>query len=516
MFNEEGNHIDELFRSVLKDHQETPPASAWDNIVEKRSFGHILMNQISLNWKNFLFLTFVFATAGIAVIMATDGSKKQSEVQNIAEQTQQNKSTANNHHLQLAYADPSGGIIHGMRQVGNSSHYLINNSSESIIHSNNTNVRASVKNKKSGNVKHVAIVESNVNSNNKNPDENITVSKKRKVDKIANVETNSKKSTRNNNPSESIVINKRSFNSGLNLSSIKGFKTENEELVLMNEYIDLLNSKGISSLITLEGRFLLLDSNYFKPETRKKLTFKNHLFVAVKAGPEFHQTDYSLNDGEFSGYTDLRSSSTSSKVGGSIQVTLSYYLHNNIFFETGFRYNQLREEVKYNSFTVLSESTVYDSTLLGYKVGPTGEPVAIYDITERIEQEKDITSKSSINVYHTVGVPLLIGYQMDFNRFSVQLKTGASVTLFSKRNGEILGINENETINLGSNEDPYKNNLILNWEIAAGVGYQLTETISVIAEPTYRTSLNEVTLRDSPLGEKNKTFGFLTGIRIKL
>ena len=71
MFNEEGNHIDELFRSALKGHQETPPASAWDNIVEKRSFGHILLNQISLNWKNFLFLTFVFATAGIAIVFGT-------------------------------------------------------------------------------------------------------------------------------------------------------------------------------------------------------------------------------------------------------------------------------------------------------------------------------------------------------------------------------------------------------------------------------------------------------------
>jgi hypothetical protein len=512
MFNEEGNHIDELFRSVLKDHQETPPESAWDNIVEKRSFGHILMNQISLNWKNFMFLTFIFATAGISIIMATDGSKKQSATQDKNHQVQSNqiesKSSSN---LQLAYNEPSGGVIHGMRQAGSPTHGPNNHTTESIIHSNNTIIATTKKHNSLNNKTTSFEIEPKKEKveDSKLVDQKITKSNRKRKEKIASL-----KVSQLINASTNSLLNKNTSTSILNNNSASNVLFE--EFNVANNHIDFLNSKGISSLTSLEDRFLLLDSNYYKPETRKKLTFKNHLFVSIKAGPEFHQSNYSVKNGEFNDYRDNRKSGTASKVGGSLHLTLSYYFHNNILIETGFRYNQLREEVKYESYRIISEQTVYDSTLLGYKVGPTGEPEAIYDITERTIVEKDITSNRNINVYHSLGVPLLVGYQIDFNRFSFQLKTGASLTFLSKRTGEIVGIDENQTIELGANDDPYKNSLLWNWEIAAGFGYQLTENVNLILEPTYRNSINNVTLDDAPISEKNKTLGILTGIRIKL
>ena len=58
--------------------------------------------------------------------------------------------------------------------------------------------------------------------------------------------------------------------------------------------------------------------------------------------------------------------------------------------------------------------------------------------------------------------------------------------------------------------------MVYNWELAGSVGYQLSEKVHLIIEPTYRTSLNSLTKTDGSLSEKNKTFGFLTGIRFKL
>ena len=280
--------------------------------------------------------------------------------------------------------------------------------------------------------------------------------------------------------------------------------------------IELLSSMKVSTLSLLNEKALALDSNYYKPFEKRKITLKNHLFVNFKKGPEFHQTNYISNNNEYVEYAEARKNSTSSKVGGSAQLTLSYYFHNNVFIESGFRYNQVKEEVNYETFTVLSETKVLDSTLLGYKVGPTGEPVPIYNISERTEIEKDITTTNSVNVYHTLSVPVLVGYQLDFNRFSFQLKTGASISLISSRSGSVLGHQENEIIKLGGSSDPYKNAMVYNWEFAGGVGYQLSEKIHLIMEPTFRTTLNSLTKSDESLSEKNKNFGFLTGIRFKL
>ena len=513
MFNEEGNHIDELFRSALKGHQETPPASAWDNIVEKRSFGHILLNQISLNWKNFLFLTFVFATAGIAIVFGTDTTNKDSNV--AAKPIPVDKSVEYvNSHLLLASHSPNAGSINGLRQAELNTPQIQKHEFESIIHSNNTIANHTVQ------INNTILSSQNIARKNNTKSDHLSnqpFEKKESEEQIIHSSITKLDENKKSDRPNALINDNNLLNDG---ASISNFSNRLKEVVQpindIESKIELLSSMKVSTLSLLNEKTLALDSNYYKPFEKRKITLKNHLFVNFKIGPEFHQTNYISNNKEYIDYVQARENSTSSKIGSSVQLTLSYYMHNNVFIESGFRYNQIKEEVNYETYTVLSETTVIDSTLLGYKVGPTGEPVPIYDISERTEIEKDITKTNSVNVYHTLSIPVLVGYQLDFNRFSFQLKTGASISLISSRSGSIVGHHENEIIKLGGSSDPYKNAMVYNWELAGSVGYQLSEKVHLIIEPTYRTTLNSLTKTDGSLSEKNKTFGFLTGIRFKL
>ncbi len=63
------NEFDRIFRDRLNGQTATPPPAVWDNIQTTRSFGHVVANRISNNWRIFGTLLMLLLAGGSSVIL---------------------------------------------------------------------------------------------------------------------------------------------------------------------------------------------------------------------------------------------------------------------------------------------------------------------------------------------------------------------------------------------------------------------------------------------------------------
>ena len=531
MYNEGDNHIDELFRSALKGHEETPPASAWNNIAETRSFGHILLNQIALNWKNFLFMTIGFMFVGAAIVGYGTDSKKEVTA---FESSNTHYEVYGGHDfggMLLAYNSPEGNVT----KNGSSSYYgnAMGRSFESFSSiSKMINLTPNSTYKKQTNTYYTNKSVGPFNSKNEESQQNIVDTKN---DEELNTDKNIAVVTYKNVGREQLAKNDENTYKAPALPAKKKLKVAGRQVpnnvVFSVEENTALTEKSIRLLgfvpslkthkINKVSRSkaaepIMVDSLYFNKTMKKQFSLKNHVYASFKFGPEFMIKELTNSSSENGAYLNKRNQSETSLIGGNVQANLTYYFYNNVFVETGFRYSQLRERISYTQSEVIGERTVYDSTLTGYIVGPTGDPIPIYDITSRTEIDKKVSNREQTNTYQMIDVPILLGYQVDLQRWSIYFKSGINATVYAKNKGLVLGASENSSLEFDSDNDPYQSGIMLNLEVAGGISYQLDENISFLLEPSFRSNMSNFYKGDYPLIEKRKIIGINTGIRIKL
>ena len=63
------NDFDQIFRDKLSDQTATPPPAVWENIQSTRSFGHVVANRISNNWRIFGTLLMLLLAGGSSIIL---------------------------------------------------------------------------------------------------------------------------------------------------------------------------------------------------------------------------------------------------------------------------------------------------------------------------------------------------------------------------------------------------------------------------------------------------------------
>lgn len=531
MYNEEDNHIDELFRSAFKGHEETPPASAWNNIAETRSFGHILLNQIALNWKNFLFMTIGFMFIGAAVVgFGTDNNEDLAEI----ESSYTNFELYGGHDfggMLLAYNSPEGIIT----KNGVSSYYgnAINPPFDSygtiskLINSlPTTNYKKEVttyyEDKAVGPFNNKEEITEQVLNQPIKKDNTPKILKSTKT-----LNKNKAKAlpiTHTDKATEQVKASDRKASKVVeSASETKASKVAPgnifaaERFIRQLGFVPPLKSSKINKVSRSKAAEpIMVDSLYFNRTMRKRFPMKNHLYASFKFGPELMNKELKTNSSENNAYLNSRNQSEKSLIGGSVQANLTYYFYNRVFIETGFRYSQARERATYSTRDIVGERTVYDSLLTGFQVGPTGDPIPIYDITSRTEFDEEIANFNHTNTYHMIDIPLLLGYQVDIQRWSVYFKSGISATVLRRNSGYLLNEDGNSSIDLGTNNDPFDSGVVLNLELAGGVSYQLDENISFLLEPSFRSTINNLYNSDYPLLEKRKIIGINTGIRFKL
>lgn len=490
MYNEEENHIDELFQSALKSYEETPPADSWDNILQERSFAHVLLNQISLNWRSFSFVTILFSIISLSVIFggnAQVGNENQiaHEEESSLPNSQKYYTDSDYDGMLLAYSETNYVTENEIIELKNYAHQQKRKTKRDLILAKSISAfdGAQIADEKDE-VVHALISQQQTAKRKKSNDQKIAA--KKQIQKIEITESKDK----------SLRPISESLKSDIYLLPTKygiSFQANRTDLPLW-----------------------LLDSNYYKSDYKKSINFKNQLFLNVRTAVNFNSKELSAKFPEYNSYLKQRNDNEELKMGHSFQLTLSYYFLNNLFIESGLKYNKINEQANYTLDKVVSEKTIYDSTIIGYKVGPTGDPEPIYNITERVEQDIQSTSYQSRNHYHFISVPLFIGYQIDLNRWSYYVKGGVSAEILAKSSGKIKSFDPSKELDLNSTENPFLSTVYFNFEIATGLGYQLSEKYIITVEPTYRTNISSITKSEYSLNQRFESIGINAGLRIKL
>lgn len=144
-----------------------------------------------------------------------------------------------------------------------------------------------------------------------------------------------------------------------------------------------------------------------------------------------------------------------------------------------------------------------DSTLLHYE-----------DSTEIFYADSVLIDKllSGANSYHIIDVPIVAGYELRYNRFTVTPKAGLITSFVVKRLGNSYNIADGTIISA----DLLPNNkIVFDYYTAINLKFDINKHFSVFVEPHIRGDINSIYPTSYIISEKSRKFGVKTGISYK-
>lgn len=113
---------------------------------------------------------------------------------------------------------------------------------------------------------------------------------------------------------------------------------------------------------------------------------------------------------------------------------INYTFHENWSLKTGVEWQQITERLTWENSTIKPISVLSDSAYFKYGVG--GE--LIYLPGELQGNETTIRSVIHYNRYHSIGIPILLAYQLQHKRWRVETQFGGLINLNYNSNGKTL------------------------------------------------------------------------------
>ena len=194
----------------------------------------------------------------------------------------------------------------------------------------------------------------------------------------------------------------------------------------------------------------------------------------------------------------------------SLGLNINYH-YNNWFVRSGIAYAEFGENKEYLKNTEMHDTTGYSRQLVhsyyshdttGWIQDPNDPSVSIpvYDAVFHSDTTYIWVSRDSLyyehqniyaqNRYRYIEIPLMVGYEMRFKNFGLELATGVSVGFRVNSSGLFMDSNH-ELVDINSSNSPYSNTM-MNYMLSVGVKYHIGNRLSVIAQPVYKTNLNSL------------------------
>jgi hypothetical protein len=117
------------------------------------------------------------------------------------------------------------------------------------------------------------------------------------------------------------------------------------------------------------------------------------------------------------------------------------------------------------------------------------------------------------NSYTFIDMPLFFGWQMNFGRFNLGIKTGPIINMLLTVKGN-MPIRYNNTVILGDMKEEFKKYQFgLSWQAAATLGYFMTSNLVLECSPYYRFTILGIKPVSTGAEIKNNSFGLQLGLR---
>lgn len=453
------NEFDQIFRDRLSDQTATPPPAVWDNIQSTRTFGHVMANKISNNWRIFGTLLMLLLAGGSSVFLFGEEEN--------AENTYIFKA--------LDLANEKAALKDEVKEIIQVPQSLEINLNQELEHAFNPS--------------------------------NPSINKVNKVDVLDRV-----------NWPESDILASLQEAAGFGTPQvsderlaayIKNLKDWDKPVVKAYTHYYNMNAIQQKSFYksTVQAKPLLveIDYDYVRPSIERK-TFKERSSFVFSITPQsIHKTlraEYNMS----SEFLENRRKAERTRLAYSASALLHYEVKNNKFIEAGINFSQIYEEVSFEGEMRFSNKYNFLEipVLLGYgdrnaKWGwhvKGGLGVQVFNsykghtlkrILDFGEDEGPLTRKSNVQ----------------------KLVLGTSHNVSPRQDKSELVDLENE------NENPYKTSGVVNLHIATGLTYFHSDKVSFLITPSYRRSINSITKQSANFNERLSYTGISFGTMVK-
>jgi len=216
----------------------------------------------------------------------------------------------------------------------------------------------------------------------------------------------------------------------------------------------------------------------------------------------------SPNGDSIADYLQNRKDTETSLDAVRIGLDLRWQHKSGFYIKPGVEYEQINERFDYvfTRDTVLDQAdqivaTVYDIN------GTPSDSIGTARVVERYTLDKEI-----YNRYHSIDIPILIGYASQKNKFGWFVEGGASMNLWFKARGQIVDFAGSD-IRLTDNADLFKPRTGISLIGSIGLSYQLTEQFNLSLSPSIKYHLGSISSDENLIDQKYTNVGLQLGLR---
>ncbi|HKK80458.1 MAG TPA: hypothetical protein VJ933_12560, partial [Phaeodactylibacter sp.] len=229
------------------------------------------------------------------------------------------------------------------------------------------------------------------------------------------------------------------------------------------------------------------------------------LYLDVMASPDLTFNTLEARTSDAVEYLEKRRETETRLFAFSGGLRLSMVADNGIAFRTGVNYSQINEKFTYfnGSEEVTQTRNVFDSD---------GNVIGTDTITLTGERYK-----VSNNIYRTIDIPFIVGYEFDMGQFGMSVNGGAYLNLLFMPDGDLLDPETLEPIAIdGDNFNAFKEQVGLGYYGSLALTYQTKGGLQLLLEPHFKLFPKSVTQDEYALTQRYTSVGLFMGIRKRL
>ncbi len=499
----QNNDLDRIFSGKLNNYDSDVAPDLWDRLEDRRNNNR---SGIWGQWKFFGML--LIASIGIAYLLDTNTEQTDSH-------TMKSSMLSGISAIAKPAEEPSENIVENDAKLDEASTQteLSKSASPNVSFENtSTKVESEEQRVTTSKSKSNTKIDQQTNTENNSIVRNSTIQNDVAALSQKAVAKASEKATSNmglrNDAIQALTLNAVSENTDANSSPAQlvenissDFSDEAGENVKKSFMVDALKIDAIAQLPTKASEEKPDLSRITCPDFDKRLqrTYLDFLFTPGFAVRHLKAKDESFKANELSRKSTEQSNFVT---GGGFRF--SFLSKNKIAFRTGLMYNQIVERFYHTNVESWTESNFEAINSIFH---PDGSLTVDYDTVHYHYSGTRVVN--SYNKYHTIDVPLLIGYEKEFHGFVLTANVGTIVNVWFAQKGKFLSP-ENEVVEFtsdniynrlhpdGENEEferysAFKNNLGFNLYASFSCNYRLGSNYYLVFEPQVRYVVNSLT-----------------------
>ena len=235
---------------------------------------------------------------------------------------------------------------------------------------------------------------------------------------------------------------------------------------------------------------------------------RNNLYWSLAYAQDFPIRNIEAVDRNLSDYVSLREESEVFQSAFSVNMNLGLAFRNGLNLRTGLIYSRLSENFSHDILSGTEIVTIQEIDEEGTVISSTTDTSFIY------------TSFTNTNLYETLDVPVLVGFEKSNEKFGMGFYTGLLVNMVFNKTGSVISpVDDNAIIGLTDRGDSgayFNRNLGISYYASTIVTYKLTNRLQLKMEPYFRYSPKSLSNINYLVNQSYYLFGGQVGLRYNL